>query len=408
MTVGANEYEVGGVRLKRPFRIRRLGHFQFMSENMRDSLHFYQRLLGFRLSDTLELSGRLPAEWRTPLKLAELGDTKIYFNRHGSDHHSFVLGSARVRRLLRNDKAKVTVSQIAWQVGSLREVAQGHSWFDSKGIELFRSGRDKPGSNWHSYIWDPDGHTNEIFYGIDQIGWQGASKPFQLYKNIAALPDLPHVSDYHEVHEAAAAGIELGGGYRTEILDAASYDVGGVLLAQPFKVVGIGPIRMLVRDMAKALVFYRDILGLRVTEEVLWKGHRCVFLRANTEHHSMALYPESIRADLGLDARTMNLSFAVRVGDYRQLRDAIAFLIDRGVQIRQLPAELSPGIAYSAFAIDPDGHLVQLYHQMDQIGWDGQPRRTAIRPPAEHAAWPDTLDDTPDQFCGEQYLGPVG
>ena len=28
-----------------------------------------------------------------------------------------------------------------------------------------------PGSNWNAYPFDPDGHVNEIFYGIEQIGW---------------------------------------------------------------------------------------------------------------------------------------------------------------------------------------------------------------------------------------------
>ena len=34
-----------------------------------------------------------------------------------------------------------------------------------------------PGSNWHAYLYDPDGQSNELYYGIEQIGWNGHSKP---------------------------------------------------------------------------------------------------------------------------------------------------------------------------------------------------------------------------------------
>ncbi len=38
-------------------------------------------------------------------------------------------------------------------------------------------GATMPGSNWHTYIRDPDGHTVELYYGMEQIGWDGRSSP---------------------------------------------------------------------------------------------------------------------------------------------------------------------------------------------------------------------------------------
>ena len=38
--------------------------------------------------------------------------------------------------------------------------------------------------------------------------------------------------------------------------------------------------------------------------------------------------------------------------------------------IVDLPPELHPGIDYAAHVLDPDGHVLQLYHEMEQIGWD--------------------------------------
>jgi hypothetical protein len=49
----AQRYNVGGVFLPRPFKVRRLGHFGFNAVKMQEGLEFYNALLGFKLSDTL-------------------------------------------------------------------------------------------------------------------------------------------------------------------------------------------------------------------------------------------------------------------------------------------------------------------------------------------------------------------
>jgi hypothetical protein len=68
----------------------------------------------------------------------------------------------------------------------------------------------------------------------------------------------------------------------------------------------------------------------------------------------------------------------VEVGNYAQLRQAVGFLKEHGVTfIDSIPPELYPGIDYSAFALDPDGHCIQLYYYMEQIGWDGRVRPAA-------------------------------
>ena len=151
----------------------------------------------------------------------------------------------------------------------------------------------------------------------------------------------------------------------------------------------------------------RERMGLSLTEEVTWNGHRCVFLRANTEHHSLALYPIALRDELGLSDHTTCMSFGCRVNDYRQLKDAIRFLKDNDVEIKYLPPELSPGMDYSAFAIDPDGHAIQLYYYMEQVGWDGRPRPADARRKVTPGEWPETVEAASDSFMGEPFLGPL-
>jgi catechol 2,3-dioxygenase-like lactoylglutathione lyase family enzyme len=400
------EFTVGGVKLPRPFRIRRLGHFGVNVADPEKSRDFYCRLLGFRISDPLDFGPRLPEDQRT-----KVGPTKGYFSRHGTDHHSFVFFPRATLEAL-NPHARApsgTVNQITWQVGSLQEVSDAFDWFSRRGKPIRRAGRDLPGSNWHFYPPDPDGHTNELYYGIEQVGWDGYSKPREMYGvRYEKPPKLPHMSELAEVAKATADGIPIEKGTRAAELGEEKYDVGGVLLARPFKISRIGPVRLFAEHMEEMVAFYRDDLGLTVTEEVKYKGHRCVFLRANTEHHSIALYPLKLREELGLSAHTTLMSFGVQVGNYQQLKDAVAFLKSNGVAVKLLPPELFPGIDYCAFAIDPDGFAFQLYYYMEQVGWDGKPRPESMRPKIDNAEWPEAVEGRSDTFLGEPFLGPLG
>jgi hypothetical protein len=133
-----------------------------------------------------------------------------------------------------------------------------------------------------------------------------------------------------------------------------------------------------------------------------------VFLRCNTEHHSLALYPIALRKTLGLSPHTTVMSFGVQVATYRQLRAAIGFLKDRGGKFVEIPAALTPGIDYSACVLDPAGHAIQLYYYMEQVGWNGRPRPKRGRAPVRVADWPNAVEPKSDTYTGEPFLGPWG
>ncbi len=74
--------------------------------------------------------------------------------------------------------------------------------------------------------------------------------------------------------------------------------------------------------------------------------------------------------------------------------------------IQKLPPELFPGMDYTAFAFDPDGHAVQLYYYMEQIGWAGHPRLAVQRPRIDNESWTAHVDAASDTFTGKVLLGP--
>jgi catechol 2,3-dioxygenase-like lactoylglutathione lyase family enzyme len=406
MTTNGTRYSVGGVLLPRPFKIRRLGHFGFNAVRMDEGRVFYGDLLGFKASDVLDF-GQMP--WAP--KDGDLGDTRGYFMRHGTDHHAFVLFNKRVldHRPDRKFAPEVTVNQITWQCGSLREIADAHTYFQDHGVPIQRVGRDMPGSNWHVYVYDPDGHTIELYYGIEQVGWNQTSKPTEMYyRGFREKPSLPQASEIAELAEALDKGIDVFSGHRTREALPETYDVEGVLLPRPFKITKIGPVSLFVADVDRAEDFYTRHLGFVKSEETRVHGQRCVFLRCGTEHHSVALVPKDLRSRIGLSPHSTCMSFGVEMGSYAQLRAAVAFLRARGVSfVDSVPPELYPGIDYSAFALDPDGHGIQLYYYMEQVGWDGR-----VRPASErrrvNGAWPETLEPLSDTYVDQVFQGPLG
>jgi catechol 2,3-dioxygenase-like lactoylglutathione lyase family enzyme len=408
MALATQRYNVGGVLLPRPFKVRRLGHFGFNAMKMNEGLEFYNALLGFKLSDTLDFAA-IPG---FPEAVKKLGDARGFFMRHGTDHHSFVLFNKAVMGLRpdRKFRPEVTINQITWQVGTLKEVVDAFHYFQERDVPIQRVGRDMPGSNWHCYVYDPDGHTNEFYYGIEQVGWNDLSKPKALYyRGFREEPQLPQISETTEVAEARAEkGVDIFAGHRYEEKLPARYEVEGVLLPRPFKITKIGPVHLFVEDVDAAEAFYTNVVGFVKTEESTYHGARCVFLRTGSEHHSLGLFPKELRTTLGLSEHSTCKSFGVEVGNYQQLREAIGFLKSHGVTLLDpLPPELALGMDYVAYALDPDGHCIQLYYYMEQVGWDGRPRPKRQRRRVTRG-WPEALEPLSDTYIDQVYQGPLG
>jgi catechol 2,3-dioxygenase-like lactoylglutathione lyase family enzyme len=401
-------YAVGGVMMDRPFKIQRLGHFGFDMMEVEKGLRFYTDLLGFELTDVLDAARRM-----TPEQIATIpGPHKGYFMRYGSDHHAMVLFNRHIRQNVkrpgRDSNPNITLNQITWQVSSLGEISDAIRWFGRQNQTVVKEGRDMPGSNWHVYLNDPDGHTNELYYGIEQVGWDGRSKPREMHdRAFHEPPPMPQMSEWDEVTAAIARGVDINSGHRVTEHMPADYDVQGIILPRPFKVVRLGPMRLFVEDMDSALRFYTDILGFIPTESVTWKGLTAQMLRCSTDHTAVGLYPMEMCEKLGLSPHSTCLAIGMQVANYRQLRDARDFLKDDKVALVDLPDELFPGVDYVVNARDPDGHIVQLYDYMEQIGWDGKPR-PAIERRKLAADWPETLEPHADSNMSEPFLGPWG
>ncbi len=178
-------YDVGGVLLERPFRVLRLGHFGFNVEDQEKALRFYSDLLGLPVTDTVDFGKQFNVTSPTGQ------DPNGYFLRVGADHHSVVLFPHWAFAATPAPKREGTtwISHMAWQVATLREVTEGRRWLTDRQVRIARpGGRDARGANWNFTVTDADAISNEIYYGMDQIGWDGVSKPVSICPAGDALP----------------------------------------------------------------------------------------------------------------------------------------------------------------------------------------------------------------------------
>lgn len=392
MSASQKLYDVGGVMLPRPFKAVRLGHFGLWHTDVLKVLSVYVDVLGFRHTDTVKGPG---------------GEPLVAFSSHNTDHHVLVSMDPRTADPVRRAyyDAGVTVNQISLQVNSLKEVNAAHAFFEERGIKISRIGRDMPGSNWAVYAFDPDGHRVELFYGMEQLGWNGVSKPAAMYRPLPyEVIALPQPAEVTEVAEARAKGIDLMSGVGRDAEGPYDHDLEGIMAQRPFKVSRMGPVRIFVADLEASERFYTEIIGLQKTEEVIYKGHRCVYLRTGYEHHSVALIPVALRAELGLSPETTLMGVGVQVHSYRQLRAARAHILAQpGIAEVTLPHELQPGID-RAFHFTFDGiHVFQVFFQMDNVAPDPRPRVD----PGPFDQWPETLEGDGSTYADQLRQGPL-
>ena len=139
----------------------------------------------------------------------------------------------------------------------------------------------------------------------------------------------------------------------------------------PFQVRKIGHVALHVRDLEQSARFYTEILGFQVSDvygEAMMPGG-AVFLRCNADHHGIALF-QAVRESEG-DAGLHHLAF--EVATLEEVVRARDLLRHHGVPI-DFEGRRRAGVQLAVEFRDPDGHRLEIYWGIDQIGSDGRVR----------------------------------
>ena len=139
----------------------------------------------------------------------------------------------------------------------------------------------------------------------------------------------------------------------------------------PFRVSRIGHVVLKVADLERSVAFYTGVLGFRISDvypETMMPGGM-VFLRCNADHHGVALVggasgPARGRELDHLAFEVATLEEVIRARDHlRAHRVPIHF-----------EGRRRAGCQVSIEFRDPDGHRLEIYWGIDQIGSDGRVR----------------------------------
>lgn len=150
-----------------PFRIGKLGHVVLHVADMERAVRFYVEVLGLQISD---IYGE------------EMIPGGMVFLRWNTDHHGIALIGG-----LEGPAQNAELNHLAFEVGSLDEVIRVREHLKAHGARIDFDGRRRAGCQIAVEFRDPDNHRLEVYWGLDQIGSDGRSRPAAQWKGAASI-----------------------------------------------------------------------------------------------------------------------------------------------------------------------------------------------------------------------------
>lgn len=119
------------------------------------------------------------------------------------------------------------------------------------------------------------------------------------------------------------------------------------------KVTSLGHVGIFVTDLERSIAFYRDMLGLKVSD----RSERNAFMTAQdrvSEHHEFVLFTG--RAE-GAASTVQQISF--HASSLQDVRDFYKTFVEHDVRINRV---VSHGNAIGCYFQDPDGNNIEVYY----------------------------------------------
>lgn len=151
------------------FHIAKLGHIVLQVSDLERSTAFYTQVVGLTVSDVYP---------------EEMMPGGMVFLRANTDHHCLALvgrgpGDSRNREL----------HHFAFEVATLSEVFHARDRLRAHNVKLEFEGRRRAGCQIAVEFRDPDNHSVEIYWGVDQVGSDGRVRPSAEWHGVTSLED---------------------------------------------------------------------------------------------------------------------------------------------------------------------------------------------------------------------------
>jgi catechol 2,3-dioxygenase-like lactoylglutathione lyase family enzyme len=161
----------------------------------------------------------------------------------------------------------------------------------------------------------------------------------------------------------------------------------------PFRIGKLGHVVLNVSDLERSVAFYTQVLGFSVSDvypaEMVPGG--MVFMRCNADHHGVALVGGAKARPDSADMHHM----AFEVATLDEVLRARDHLRKHGATV-DFEGRRRAGCQIAVEFRDPDGHRLEIYWGVDQVGSDGH-----VRPPEEWKGAPSIEAAIADPVRGQ-------
>jgi catechol 2,3-dioxygenase-like lactoylglutathione lyase family enzyme len=181
-----------------PFRINKIGHVVLNVTDMDRSVKFYTEVLGFKVSDVYK---------------EDMMPGGMVFMRFNSDHHGVALVGG-----MPHESPNLELNHFAFEVGTLDEVLRAAQHLHKHHVQVDFEGRRRAGVQIAVEFRDPDGHRLEIYWGLDQVGSDGITRPANEWKWAHSLYDA--VTDPVRGQDTTLADPDLLKKFKTALANA--------------------------------------------------------------------------------------------------------------------------------------------------------------------------------------------
>jgi catechol 2,3-dioxygenase len=158
-------------------RPRAIGHVGLIARDLERFVSFYEQVLGLRVSD------RMPFPDESPFY-------EGVWLRCNSDHHVLSVFGLRtpcgdgVGLPSAARAGRPGLHHLGFEMASFEDLKRAACYVRSNEIPLQGMRTGGPGVQLRLYFWDPEDNIVELYWAMDQVGWDGSTRPFPPVTNI--------------------------------------------------------------------------------------------------------------------------------------------------------------------------------------------------------------------------------
>ncbi|MFC5337542.1 VOC family protein [Leucobacter denitrificans] len=154
-----------------------IGHIGLVAQDVDRLVDFYCRILGMEVSDWLPFPESSPYDKGAWLRCNTEHHVVSIFGLKGEAPTEAAKGQPGTWS---NEKdnltAKPGLHHIAFELSDFEDLRRAAKICRKEGLTIQGMRKGGPGSQLRMYFWDPENNLIELFWAMDQIGWDGVTR----------------------------------------------------------------------------------------------------------------------------------------------------------------------------------------------------------------------------------------